>query len=240
MNEKSNELILNNLNTPLLSLLKQLKDTIFWVKNKDLTIIAINPTFAHYLNLEESQILGKTDSDLYPQELAINYLLDDKHIIETGESIEGKIELLINRFGAVEWRKITKLPIFDENHNVIGTTGISRAFNNSNEAIPKEYSAFTQIIDYASQQLQSSISVKELANFSRMSESTLNRRFQEYLQISPQQFLSQLRVAKACQLLNESVLHISEIADSCGYESPAAFSRAFKKLKHVSPREYRK
>lgn len=229
-----------SLHKPILELYNQLPDTLFWVKDTELRAVWVNRMVAHYVNLDESQIIGKTDNDIYPRELATNYEIDDQHVITTGTGIIRKIELLVNRFGAVEWRRVTKLPIKDEAGNVIGTTGISVPFENANESLPSDYAAFTKLIEYANEQLHAKIGVKDLARFAGTSESTLNRRFQETLQLNPQQLLSHLRAAKACQLLEESILNISEIADRCGYDSPAAFSRAFKKLKHQSPRAYRK
>ena len=228
-----------SLSSRLIDLFAQLPDVLFWIKDTELKTVWINPTVAYYVNLKREQIIGKTDMDIYPLELALNYEKDDKHVIRTGKAIVGKVELLVNRFGAVEWRKVTKQPIIDDDQKVIGTTGVSIPFDNANEALPQEYEVFTRIINYASSNLHERIGVKELAKFAETSESTLNRRFRQTLQITPQQLLSQLRVSKACQLLQESVLNISEIADSCGYDSAAAFSRAFRKTKHTTPSRYR-
>ena len=235
----SEELLGTALVSPMLDLFSSLPDVLCWVKDTELRAVWVNPTVADYVNLEVDEIIGKTDMEIYPQELAINFEKDDLHVIETGEAIVGKIELLVNRFGTVEWRKISKLPVRDAKGDVIGTTGVSIAFNNAEESLPSEYGAFTHIIDYARENLHKGICVSDLAEFAGMSESTLNRRFRTILQYNPQQLLAQLRVAKACQLLQESVLNVAEVAQACGYDSPAAFARAFKKVKHTTPRDFR-
>ncbi|MGJ8644199.1 MAG: helix-turn-helix domain-containing protein [Luteolibacter sp.] len=233
------ELLSDPLVEPLLSLLSGLPDVLCWVKDTKLRAVWVNPTVADYVNLRMEEIIGKTDMEIYPNELAINFEKDDMHVIQTGEGIVGKIELLVNRFGTVEWRKISKLPVKNAEGKVIGTTGISIPFDNAEESLPSEYEAFTRIIDYARENLHRRICVSDLAEFAGMSESTLNRRFRVILQYNPQQLLAQLRVAKACQLLQESVLNVSEVAECCGYDSPAAFARAFKKIKHTTPRDFR-
>lgn len=224
---------------PMFALFTGLSDILCWVKDTELRAVWVNPTVADYVNLRVDEIIGKTDMEIYPHELAINFEKDDMHVIQSGEGIVGKIELLVNRFGIVEWRKISKLPVKDADGKVIGTTGISIPFHNAEESLPSEYDAFTRIIDYARENLHKRISVSDLADFAGMSESTLNRRFRVILQYNPQQLLAHLRVAKACQLLQESVLNVSEVAESCGYDSPAAFARAFKKIKHTTPRDFR-
>ena len=47
------------------------------------------------------------------------------------------------------------------------------------------------------------------------------------------------RQTKAATLLYDTDLPITNIAYSCGYSDPLAFSKAFKKIKGVSPKEYR-
>ncbi|MDP4625646.1 MAG: AraC family transcriptional regulator [Akkermansiaceae bacterium] len=239
MNAENDELLGAALVEPLLSLFAGLPDVLCWVKDAELRTVWVNPTVAYYVNMREEDIIGKTDMEIYPEELAINFEKDDRYVIRTGEGIVGKTELLVNRFGTVEWRKITKLPVLGKNGKVIGTTGISVPFDNAEESLPDEYQAFSRIIEFARENLHKRIGVSDLAAFAGMSESTLNRRFRVILQYNPQQLLAQLRVAKACQLLQESVLNVSEIAERCGYDSPAAFARAFKKVKHTTPRGFR-
>lgn len=239
MSSDREELLSAPLVEPLLSLFCELPDVLCWVKDTQLRVVWVSPSVADYVNLREEDIIGKSDMEIYPHELAINFEKDDKRVIQTGAGIIGKLELLVNRFGTVEWRKISKLPVKGKNGKVIGTTGISVPFDNAKEGLPSEQEAFIGIIDYARENLHRKIGVGDLAEFAGISESTLNRRFREILQYNPQQLLSQLRVAKAGQLLRESVLQVAKIAELCGYDSPAAFARAFKKLKHMTPREFR-
>lgn len=53
-------------------------------------------------------------------------------------------------------------------------------------------------------------------------------------------YVEQLRIRKACELLHSSTLKIEELAQMVGYTSAASFRRAFKKVKGVSPGDFRK
>ena len=83
------------------------------------------------------------------------------------------------------------------------------------------------------------MTVKEVAEQAGMSIATLERRFREHLRLSPRAFLAQMRLSQACQLLRDTPLNMQEIALECGYESPAAFSRAFRREMERSPSEFR-
>ena len=57
--------------------------------------------------------------------------------------------------------------------------------------------------------------------------------------MSPQQYLISYRMEKACRLLDETDLKISDVARSVGYEDEFMFTRMFKNKKGISPSEYK-
>lgn len=221
------------------ALFDELSDVLFWVKDASHRIAALNRAFAERVKLPRETILGQTDADLYYPELAQVFMEDDRRVFETGEPMRRKIELLTSRFGGVEWRSTTKLPVWDPNGQIIGTTGISRPLPNSADALPGPYRAIGQIVEYARGRLSDRVTVMDLAREAGMSIATLERRFREHLRLSPSAFLAQLRVTLACELLRDTPLNITEIALECGYESPAAFSRAFRREMDQSPSGFR-
>ncbi len=84
------------------------------------------------------------------------------------------------------------------------------------------------------------IKVSDIANYVCINRSYLYTLFQKTLGISPQQYLSSYRIAKAVELLQLTRLSIESIAISCGYSDPLVFSKAFHQEKKVSPSAYRK
>ncbi|MFP8968368.1 GlxA family transcriptional regulator [Pokkaliibacter sp. CJK22405] len=84
------------------------------------------------------------------------------------------------------------------------------------------------------------VKVEELASHLAVSSRTLIRHFQEHVQLSPQQYLQQLRIEKCKLLLSTTSLRFSQIVDRCGYSDESALRKVFKKACHLSPSEYRK
>ncbi len=84
------------------------------------------------------------------------------------------------------------------------------------------------------------ITVEDIAAYVGISRSHLFRSFQTHLTKSPKEYLSEYRIKQACHLLKETNLSVSAIAYSVGFENNLYFSKAFKKLKKISPSEYRR
>lgn len=84
------------------------------------------------------------------------------------------------------------------------------------------------------------ITVNDVAKYISIDRSYLHRLFKQYLNKSPQQFLLNLRIEKACFLLTNSTLKIGDISRSVGYNDVLLFSKTFKKVKKCTPSAYRK
>jgi len=80
--------------------------------------------------------------------------------------------------------------------------------------------------------------VGELARCAGMSRSTFALRFKETVGTAPIEYLTRWRMLLAADLLANTRDSISEIAQSLGYESASAFTKAFKKILNCSPRQY--
>ncbi len=82
--------------------------------------------------------------------------------------------------------------------------------------------------------------VESLAAAAGMSRSAFAVRFKELLGQTPLEYVTEWRMQKAIQLLQREGKKLNEIAQSVGYESDAAFSKAFKRVVGMAPREYQR
>jgi AraC-like DNA-binding protein len=83
-------------------------------------------------------------------------------------------------------------------------------------------------------------SVDSLARQVGVSRTVLATRFKHFLQMPPMQYLARWRLQLAAQHLKTGDAPIKTIADLAGYESEAAFSRAFKRLFGLPPGDWRR
>ena len=81
--------------------------------------------------------------------------------------------------------------------------------------------------------------VESLATAAGMSRSAFAARFKELLGQTPLEYVTEWRMQKALVLLKQEEKKLAEVALSVGYESDAAFNKAFKRVVGVTPGEYR-
>ena len=83
------------------------------------------------------------------------------------------------------------------------------------------------------------LEIAEIARGFGMSPCWFTRLFHRQTGLSPQQYLTDIRINKARELLATTNYNVSEVADLTGYPNPLYFSRIFKKHTGVSPSRYK-
>jgi len=97
---------------------------LLWLKDADGRFLAVNRAFAISCGkTSPEELVGKTDLEIWPKELAEKYRADDARVIAAKASIFVE-EPIIDR-GKRTWFETFKTPLLDERGNVIGTTGFS-------------------------------------------------------------------------------------------------------------------
>ena len=83
-------------------------------------------------------------------------------------------------------------------------------------------------------------SLDEIAKESFVDKTYVCRLFQRFDQQTPYQYLTRLKMNKAAELLEDSTMLIKEISAAFGYDDPFHFSRIFKNVLGISPKEFRR
>lgn len=112
-----------------------------------------------------------------------------------------------------------------------GEAGIAarRAFGVGNE--------IARTIDYLSTHLNQQVTIDDMANHVGMSRAVFHRRFKEATTMSPIQFVKSMRLNNAAMKIAEGKT-VSEAAWGVGYQSSSQFSREFKRMYGLSPRDW--
>lgn len=94
-------------------------------------------------------------------------------------------------------------------------------------------------LEFIEHHYEKNIKVKDIASYIGINRSYLSNSFKKSVNMSPQEYLVNYRMNKACGLLKTTDLPVSAIAVQVGYDDPLAFSKSFKKFYEVSPKAFR-
>lgn len=95
---------------------------LLWLKDKESSFLAVNQKFAISNGKKSRQeLVGKTDFDIWPTELAEKYRRDDFMIMERGKPVV--VEEQIYDQGIMRWFETFKNPVYDGQGTLMGTTG---------------------------------------------------------------------------------------------------------------------
>lgn len=97
----------------------------------------------------------------------------------------------------------------------------------------------TAMLDYLTDNFDKNVGRKELSEVFFLSPGHINKMFHNYLGKSPSQYILELKIHKARELLEDTFLTIAEISDKLGFYDSFHFSKIFKKSIGVSPKRYR-
>lgn len=106
------------------ALLNSIPD-IAWLKDTESRFIAVNEPFGRACGLSPEELVGKTDNDIWPKELADRYRADDRDVMES-RRMKRVEEPLADRDGNRVWIETIKVPILGDREEIIGTVGIAR------------------------------------------------------------------------------------------------------------------
>jgi AraC-like DNA-binding protein len=116
----------------------------------------------------------------------------------------------------------------------ISSAGFTAASN------PFNQDRMNRVCQFINEHLNQVISLQDLARLVHLSEGAFSRFFRVHTGKTFPTFVNELRVGRACRLLVETEMNITEVALACGFPNLSNFNRQFLRLKRRSPREFRR
>lgn len=109
--------------------------TALYIKNKEGEILQASRLYKETRHEEgHEQVIGKTDFDFFPNELAEETRKDEKRVMESEEPIINKEEHSVTSDGSHIYSLTSKAPVYDEKGEVTGTVGITMDITDWKEA----------------------------------------------------------------------------------------------------------
>ena len=99
--------------------------------------------------------------------------------------------------------------------------------SNDCRTVSENTDVYSKIISYIDSHYTDAFSIQILSDLFGVSYNTIERKFKSYMGKTPQQYITDLRMKKACKYLKDTTLNIETIALALGYQDKFYFSRAF-------------
>lgn len=96
-----------------------------------------------------------------------------------------------------------------------------------------------KVLKFINVNYNKNIKIAELASLVQMSEGHFSRFFKSFVQMTPIEYINNIRINRACMLLQESDRLILDIALDVGFTNQSHFNRLFKKIKGCTPKEFK-
>lgn len=226
--------------TQIGALMDHLPDVAFFAKDRQFRLVAGNRNFWERLGCRsESELVGKTDFDLFPPHLAEHFRHDDDEVMSSGREKLRIIELFFNRQGLPDWYFTNKFPVFGQGGEVIGLMGTVQSYERRRAAMTSHVQ-LDRAVAWLREHFREPVAVTSLAKIAGMSVRQFNRRFREAFGTNPRDFLVKTRVLAACDVLRNSDVSIAEIAVDLGFYDQSSFTQHFRRHVGVTPLQYRK
>lgn len=143
-------------------------------------------------------------------------------------------------FHSIECEKSMDLKSLSSFYALLSTIIEGSNLSNHNKISTKHREIYIkQALEFIDTNYSRKISIEEVASYVGINRKYLCQIFLDILNVSPQNYLINFRLQKACDLLTHTDLSIYEISNSIGYMDPYLFSKVFKKFKGMSPKTYR-
>jgi len=207
----------------------------FFAKDRQSRLVAASHSFyTRFGFATETEMVGKSDYDLFPPRLAEHFRADDAAVISSGEPKIGIVELFFNSQGLPDWFITDKLPVFSRAGKVIGVMGTTRSYSGGKRVL-EPYLSIDRAVDHIRSHFRERITVEDLAQFAAISPRQLHRKFVEAFGHSPQEFILKTRIQAACELLGATRQPMAEIARQCGFADQSSFTQHFRRHMGSTP-----
>ncbi len=102
------------------------------------------------------------------------------------------------------------------------------------------YNTIHQVTQFLNEHFREDVKIDDLCEHFFISRSYLTRLFKETTGITIVQYLTVVRIRQAAKLLRETDLAVTEVSDRCGFGDVTYFEKVFRRLRGMTPRQYRK
>ncbi|MFI3238138.1 MAG: AraC family transcriptional regulator [Lachnospiraceae bacterium] len=225
------------------------KGTIFFVNRKEVHAREMTSPGSIYSILVDYKSLAFAREDDC-QKRILSPLYDETHyitsVLEEGTEMYQEIHGYV--MDLIAWRNYTEgffhhLRVKANLYSILAIlyeNGSIMPYDEAEKLKRTKVATMQSSINYMEEHISENITVEELAEVSNLSKYHYMRRFKDMTTYTPVQYLTNMRIEYAKELLQKHDVTIDEIAFATGFHHISYFTKVFKKGTDMTPTEYRK
>lgn len=165
------------------------------------------------------------------------YQISDRRLTCAGGS--STLDLMLTLIATAHGRALTEKVANGLVHRP-HRAGSERQLPDEPNEVAKDQLLLKRIVRFMAENIEDPQRIEDVSKRFGLTQRRLERLFKQYLNTLPSDYYLNLRMEHAREYLFYSGMSIKEIAVACGFSSPTVFCRAFRKIYHLSPRQYRR
>ncbi len=118
-------------------------------------------------------------------------------------------------------------------YRLLAAPGFTGTFHNEGSE------SMRKALEYIFSNFHKKITIRKMLEITHMSNTSFCRAFKKVYRVTFKEFLTNARIGYSCLLLKDNTFSISQIAYSCGFENLSNYHRQFRKLKGITPSQFR-
>jgi AraC-like DNA-binding protein len=225
---------------PLAELIGCLPETNFFAKDGQGRFVLVDPGFVAMVGRNSpEEVLGRTDFDFFPKDVAEKYVADDRRVMTSGQILRDQIEAVPDEDLVFQWWIVNKVPLRDREGLIVGVAGVTSKLSQQN-APHWHGEGLGRVLEVIGRDYRTRLSISELAQQAGISVRSLERTFVRAFQTTPLRYLNRVRLQAARHALVHSHKPIAEIAVEAGFYDQSHLTAQFTRAYGLSPSRYRR
>jgi AraC-like DNA-binding protein len=217
-----------------------LPETNYFAKDSQGRFVLVDPGFVAMLSRTRAdEVLGRTDFDFFPKDVAEKYVSDDRRVMGTGEPLRDLIETVPDEDLVFQWWIVNKVPLRDRDGRIVGVAGVTSKLSDQN-APPWHHEGLGRVLRVIGRDYRDRLNIGELARQAGISVRSLERAFVRTFQTTPLRYLNRVRLQAARHALVHTHKPIAAIAAETGFYDQSHLTAQFTRAYGQSPSRYRR
>lgn len=210
---------------------------LFSTKDRTLRFVGANDNMLKMCGVRaREELVGRSSDDFFPGDAGAQYEKHDRYVIRTGRPLQDRLDLTAPTRGPGIWVLISRWPIMDRGV-LTGVAVIARPLP-TGARLNRMAERVHRVVRHIEARLNEDHDIPEMSKIAGVDAKRLERDFLKIFGVPPGKYLTRLRMEEAIGLL-ATTLHVSEVAQACGYADQSAFTRRFRATMGMSPSEFR-